>query len=77
MHTLGMESQTSQNLTKEKKMSKKLYGLISTLLTCAGTAASATIAYLQPEAFGAIIAAIGIGVSACNDILLLFVKEKE
>lgn len=56
-------------------MSKKLYGLISTLLTCAGTAASATIAYLQPEAFGAIIAAIGIGVSAGNDILLLFVKE--
>lgn len=56
-------------------MSKKLYGLISTLLSCAGTAAGAMVAYYQPEAFGAIIAAIGIGVSASNDILLLFVKE--
>lgn len=75
MHTFGMESQTSQNFTKEKKMSKKLYGLISTLLSRAGTAAGAMVAYYQPEAFGAIIAAIGIGVSAGNDIPLLFVKE--
>lgn len=56
-------------------MSKKLYGLISTLVTCAGTAASAIVGFFQPANFGAIIGAIAIAVPAINDILLLFVKE--
>lgn len=56
-------------------MSKKLYGLISTLVTCAGTAAVALVTFFQPENFAAIIGAIGIAVPAINDILLLFVKE--
>ena len=58
-------------------MNKKLYGLISTLVTTAGTAASAIVAYIQPAMFGAIIGAIGVGVAAINDILLLFVKEEQ
>ena len=56
-------------------MSKKLYGLISTLVSCAGTASVALVSFFQPENFGAIIGAIGIAVPAINDILLLFVKE--
>ena len=57
-------------------MNKKLYGLISTLVTCAGTAAVALVTYFQPANFGAIIGAIGIAVPAINDILLLFVNEE-
>ena len=57
-------------------MSKKLYALISSLVTCAGTAGSALVAFFQPTNFGAIIAAIGIGVTAVNDTLLLFVKKE-
>ena len=57
-------------------MSKKLYGLISTLVTCAGTIAGAFVGFFQPANFGAIIAAIGIAVPAINDVLLLFVKEE-
>lgn len=57
-------------------MNKKLYALISTLVTCAGTAASAVIAFIQPAMFGAIISAIAIGTAAVNDILLLFVKSE-
>jgi hypothetical protein len=57
-------------------MSKKLYGLISTLVTCAGTAAGAIVGYCQPPMYGAIVGAIAIAVPAINDILLLFVKEK-
>ena len=56
-------------------MSKKLYGLISTLVTCAGTASSAIVGYFQPENYIAIVGAIAIAVPAINDILLLFVKE--
>lgn len=56
-------------------MSKRLYGLISTLVTCAGTAAGAIIGYFQPENFAAIVGAIAIAVPAINDILLLFVKD--
>lgn len=56
-------------------MSKKLFGLISTLVTCAGTAASAVVGYFQPEYAVAIAGAIVIAVPAINDILLLFVKE--
>lgn len=57
-------------------MSKKLYGLISTLITCAGTAASALVGFFQPENFAPIVGGIAIAVPAINDILLLFVKEK-
>ncbi len=57
-------------------MSKRLYGLISTLVTCAGTAASAIVGYFQPEYAVPIAGAIVIAVPAINDILLLFVKEK-
>lgn len=57
-------------------MSKKLYGLISSLVQCAGGAAIALVSYFQPPMFGAIVAAIGIGVPAINDILLLFVKAE-
>jgi hypothetical protein len=56
-------------------MSKKLYALISTLVTVACQTASAFVAYFQPAMFGAIIGAIEIGNVAVNDILLLFVKE--
>ncbi len=58
-------------------MSKKLYGLISTIVTCVGTAASAFVGFFQPDYYGAIIGAIAIAVPAINDILLLFVKDKE
>ena len=58
-------------------MSKKLYGLISTLVTCAGTAAGAFVGYFQPANFGAIVGAIAIAVPAVNDILLLFVTDEE
>ena len=56
-------------------MSKKLYGLITTLVTCAGSASIALITFFQPANFGAFIGAIGIAVPAINDILLLFVKD--
>ena len=56
-------------------MSKRLYGLISTLVQCAGTAAGALVAYFQPGNFVAIEGAIIIAVPAINDILLLFVDD--
>lgn len=58
-------------------MSKKLYGLISTIVAAVGTVASALVGFFQPPMYGAIIAAIGIGVPAVNDILLLFVAPSE
>ncbi len=57
-------------------MAKKVYGLISTLVTCAGTAASALVGFFQPQYFAQIVGSIAIAVPAINDILLLFVKEK-
>lgn len=57
-------------------MSKKLYGLISSLVTAAGMIADAFIVYCQPANYGAWLGAITIAVPAINDILLLFVKEK-
>lgn len=57
-------------------MSKKLYSLISGLVGAAATAASVIVAYLQPAYYAAIIAAIGIGAKATDEILLLFVNEK-
>lgn len=58
-------------------MNKKLYGLISTILVSCGTIGSALVGYFQPIYYSAIIGAITIAVSAINEILLLFVKEKE
>lgn len=58
-------------------MSKKLYGLISSLVTAAGMAADALIVYFQPANYGAWLGAITIAVPAINDILLLFVTDKE
>lgn len=58
-------------------MSKKLYALISTLVACAGTAGSAFVGFFQPPMYGAIVGAIAIAVPAINDILLLFVNDKE
>ena len=58
-------------------MSKKLYGLISTLVTCAVSATTALIGYFQPENFGALIGAVAIAGTAANDIMLLFVKEEK
>lgn len=58
-------------------MSKKLYGLISTLVTCTGTAVSALVAYFQPANFAPICGAVAIAVPAINDILLLFVDESK
>ena len=57
-------------------MSKKLYALISNLLGAAALASTALVAFFQPTMYGAIIAAIGIGKTAADDILLLFVKDK-
>ena len=57
-------------------MSKKLYGLISGLLGAAATAATVCVAYFQPAYYGAIIAAIGIGAKAADEIGLLFGDEK-
>jgi hypothetical protein len=58
-------------------MSKKLYGLITNLVDAAAIAAVALVAFFQPAMYGAIIAAIGIAKVAINDILLLFVNDKE
>ena len=58
-------------------MSKKLYALISNLVDAAAIAGVALVAFFQPANYGAIIAAIGIAKVAINDILLLFVKDKE
>lgn len=56
-------------------MSKKLYTLLSTLVSCAATAASAIVAYAQPNMTVAIIAAIGIGSTAINEIMVQFVEK--
>ncbi len=58
-------------------MNKKLYGLITNLVDAAAIAAIALVGFFQPPMFGAIIAAIGIAKIAINDILLLFVTDKE
>ena len=58
-------------------MSKKLYGLIINLVDAAAIAAIALVLHFEPPMYGAIVAAIGIAKVAINDILLLFVKDKE
>lgn len=60
----------------EGLMSKKLYTLVSTIVSAAGTVATAIIAYVQPEYAPAIVAAIGIGVTAINEIAVQFVDDK-
>lgn len=60
----------------EGLMSKKLYTLVSTIVSAAGTVATAIIAYVQPEYTPAIVAAIGIGVTAINEIAVQFVDDK-
>lgn len=57
-------------------MSKKNYSLVTGLIGVAATVANIFVAYFQPAMYGAIIAAIGIGAKAADEILLLFVKEK-
>lgn len=58
-------------------MSKKLYGLVSTLVTCAVSASTALLGYFQPDNFGALIGAVAIAGTAINDIMLLFVEDKQ
>ena len=58
-------------------MSKKLYALISNLVTAAGMAGDALVMFFRPPMYGAWLGAITIAVPAINDILLLFVKEEE
>lgn len=57
-------------------MSKRVYSLVSGIVGVAATAANILVAYFQPAMYGAIIAAIGIGAKAVDEILILFVKEK-
>lgn len=56
-------------------MSKKLYALISSVLTASSTIVCAFLGAFQPTNYVAIISAVGIGCTAANDIMLLFVKE--
>ena len=58
-------------------MSKKICGFIQTCVTAAGMVAEAAMLTFKPAYYGAIAGAIGIAVPAINDILLLFVKDKE
>lgn len=57
-------------------MTKKLYALISGCIGGVATIATAVVAYFAPAHAVAIIAAIGIGSKAADEILLLFVDEK-
>ena len=65
----------AENKPGGKSMSKKLYTLISTLVSCVATGASAIVAYFQPNMTVAIIAAIGIGSTAINEIMVQFVEK--
>ena len=56
-------------------MSKKVYALASGVLGGVAAVASAVVAFMAPPMSPAIIAAIGIGVKAVDEIMLLFVKE--
>lgn len=57
-------------------MSKKVYGLVSGLIGVAATTSELLLAFFQPAMYGAIMAAVGIGAKAAEEILLLFVTEK-
>ena len=56
-------------------MNKKTYSLISGLLGTGATVANILVAYFQPDSYVAIMAAVGIGAKAVDEILLLFVKD--
>lgn len=58
-------------------MTKKMYQLVSTLVGCVATAASAIVTFCAPAHAAAIVAAIGIGGTAINEILALFVKTEQ
>lgn len=58
-------------------MSKKTFALITGITGGAGTIAAAVVSFVQPAHTTAIVAAIGIAVTATNEICGLFVKEKE
>lgn len=57
-------------------MTKKLYTLISAIVGAVATIGCAVVTYCQPANATAIVAAIGIGATAINEILLQFVKEE-
>ena len=57
-------------------MNKKTFALITGITGGAGTIAAAVVSYIQPAHTAAIVAAVGIAVTAINEICGLFVKEK-
>lgn len=57
-------------------MTKKLYTLISTIVGAVATIGCAVVTYVHPTNATAIVAAIGIGATAINEIMLQFVKEE-
>ena len=57
-------------------MSKKLYALINGIVDGVAVITSAVVAYVNPAYTPAIVAAIGIGASAINEICLLFVDTE-
>ena len=57
-------------------MKKKLYALISGLVGVAATTAELLLIYFAPAYYVPIVAAVGIGAKAIDEILLLFVKEE-
>jgi hypothetical protein len=56
-------------------MSKKTFTLVTALIGGCGTIASAIVTYLQPAWASAIVAGIGIAVTAVTEILTLFTKS--
>ena len=57
-------------------MSKKTFALITGITGGTGTIAAAVVSFFQPAHTAAIVAAIGIAVTAANEICGLFVNEK-
>lgn len=55
-------------------MSKKIYALISAIVGGCATIAIAIVTFCAPAYATAIVAAIGVGATAVNEILQLFVK---
>ena len=58
-------------------MSKRVYALVSALVGACATVAIAIVTFVSPAYAAAIVAAIGIGATAINEILQLFVKESD
>ncbi len=57
-------------------MTKKTFALITGITGGIGTIAAAVVTFIQPAYMTAIVAAIGVGVTAVNEICGLFVVEK-